>query len=146
MEKGTNKLSLEQTILLPDFVDNLKCDDVTGHIYAGVLPSGLFGMRHLKPPKVAPDAPGGVTEIQYSQKDKTWETRNIVNTGMQNLVSNALRMGNYVFLGTFYMDGFVACPIDDTIPFDNWVAYLNTRGIYDMFIKSLNLMYDVKGY
>lgn len=65
---------------------------------------------------------------------------------MQNQISNALRMGDWVFLGALKNNGFLGCPIDDTIPFDNWVDYLNTKAIYDLFVKSLSLMFGIKAY
>jgi len=80
--------------------------------------------------------PGGVTEIQY-ETDGSWKTRDLVNTGKINLVSNGLRMGNYVLASSFFYDGFVACPIDNTVPFDNWIAYPNTKAVNDLLLSAI---------
>lgn len=56
---------------------------------------------------------------------------------MLNGISNGMRMNDVLVMGTFGPDGFLVCPYDDSIPFDNWITYMDTQAIYAAFVQSL---------
>lgn len=63
MDKESKKLSFEQSMYVSSVVDNIKCDDVTGHIYGATFDSGLKSSPDFKSTKIDPRSTGGAVEI-----------------------------------------------------------------------------------
>lgn len=62
-------------------------------------------------------ATGGAVELQYSEDGSNWKYRQLVLTGKLSGISNGLRMDNVVVMGSHAWEGYLVCPIDESIPF-----------------------------
>lgn len=157
--KESNKLTFKKEIPIIEFTDNVKYDDLTGNIYGGAMTNMGALMQHIYDLHIVqgerfpdiedgkyPDITSGALELKYNEEDNTHKTRTIVNSPKLIGVSNVLRMHNVVVMGTWGPEGLLVCPIDEKIPFDNWIAQLNTRGVYDAFRFGLDYIYGIQAY
>ena len=69
-----------------------------------------------------------------------------MNSGIINGISAGMRMGNVLVMGSFAFEGFMVCPYDEKIPFDNWISYLDSQGIYSAFVSGLSRLFNIKAY
>jgi len=125
----TNNLSGKNTIPIPNFVDNIKFDDITGNVYGGTI-HNLWPLLKYPYPKESNEHIGGVLELYQDYDDEndnniaSWKTRQVVTTSKLNIISNGIKMNNNYYVigaGGFGYEGILVCPVaeknsDDTTP------------------------------
>ena len=121
-DSTTNNLAGRITIHVPNVVDNIKYDDVTGNIYGGTL-NNMFSSFITNPyPKESNKNVGGVVELYQdgehtsdADDDFSWKARQVITTSKLNSISNGLRMNDYYVMGAGGLGykGLLVCPVVD---------------------------------
>lgn len=116
-DKATNELTQKSYIYMSHMIDNLKYDDLTGHVYGGTL-NNLYKEFVKLDFNETSEGKGGTVELQYDSKG-SWKTRQMITTSKLNGVANGMRMHNVLVMGSWGYPGLLACPIDEKVPFSN---------------------------
>jgi hypothetical protein len=126
-DSATNNLSGRTTIHVPNLVDNIKYDDITGNIYGGTM-NNLWSSLIKNPyPKESNETIGGVMEFYQDDEnnndddDISWKTRQVVTTSKLNSISNGIRMNDYYVIGAGGLGykGLLVCPVVDQTTMKN---------------------------
>jgi len=134
----TKNLSGRKIVKLPNFVDNIKFDDVSGNVYGGTI-NNLFAVMKHPYPRESNEITGGVVELQkrrnYNVDDDDssglWEVRQVVTTAKLNCISNGIRIHDSYYLlgaGGIGYKGLLVCPISkDNINSSDRITSHNTE-------------------
>ena len=111
-DASTNNLTERTRVEVPNLVDNLKFDDITGNVYGGTVNS-LWSVLKKPFPKESPELTSGVVELSQNKDNGMWEAKEMLSTSKMHCVSNGLRMHNYLVMGAggFGYEGILVCPV-----------------------------------
>jgi len=115
---SSNELEGRRTIVVPNLVDNVIFDDVSGNVYGGTI-NNLWYTVFVHPfPEESEDSTSGLIELAFNQENKEgssstlWEMREVLSSSKLNAISNGLRMNKFYVMGAGGLGypGLLICP------------------------------------
>ncbi|VEU35516.1 unnamed protein product [Pseudo-nitzschia multistriata] len=112
-DASSNELQNRTTIDVPNFVDNLKFDKVSGNVYGGTI-NNLWYTVFVHPfPAESEQSTSGIMELAFDPQTSSWQAREIISSSKLNAISNGLKMGEFYVMGAGGLGypGLLVCPV-----------------------------------